>query len=69
MQQADADLLAGAALALDQDRDIGLSDALQFIADSLHSGRFAEDDVKRRQIESGGGFGIMDQGHFFLFRR
>jgi hypothetical protein len=50
VQEANADLLAGAALALDQNGDVGLSDPFQLIADSLHCGRFAEDDIKRRQI-------------------
>ena len=45
-------LLAGSALALDEDRDIGLRDALQLIPDSLHSRSLSENDIERRQIEA-----------------
>ncbi len=69
VEQADADLLAGSALALDQDGNIGLCDALQFISDRLHCGRLAEDNVERWQTECGGGFCIVDQGRFFLFEQ
>src|SRR5258708_6717442 len=66
MQQADANLLAGAPLSLNEDRNIGLGDALQLVPNSLHGRSFAEDDIQWRKIERGGGFGVVDQGHFFL---
>ena len=66
MQEAHADLFAGATLALDEDGDIGLCYPLQFISDGLHGGGFSENNVQRREVERGSGFGIVDQGHFFL---
>ena len=66
MQQAHANLLAGAALTLDENGDIGLRYPLQLVSDGLHRCSFSEDNVQRRQVERGSGFGIVDQGHFFL---
>ena len=66
MQQAHANLLSSATLALDEDGNIGLRDPLQLISDGLHRGGLAENDVQRRQVKRGGGFGVVNQCHFFL---
>jgi hypothetical protein len=65
VKEPNANLFAGAALTLNEDRNIGLSYPLQLISDSLHCGSFAEDNIQRWQVQRGGGFGVMDQGHFF----
>jgi hypothetical protein len=66
MQQAHADLFAGAAFTLDQNGDIGLGYSLQLISNRLHSGCLAKKDLEWREIECGGGFDVVIQGHFFL---
>jgi hypothetical protein len=66
MQQAHAYLFASAAFALNKHRHIGLCHPLKLVSDSLHRGSLAENYVQRRQVKSCGGFGVMDQGHFFL---
>jgi hypothetical protein len=66
VKQSHADLFAGAAFALNEDGHIGLRHPLQFVSDGLHRRSFSEDNVQRRQVEGRGGFGIVDQGHFFL---
>ena len=66
MQQAHAYLLSRATLALDEDWNIGLRDPLQLVSDSLHRGGLAENDLQWRQVKSGGGFGVVNQCHFFL---
>jgi hypothetical protein len=66
VQEPHTDLFAGAALTLDKDGDIGLRYPLQLISDGLHGGSLSENNVQRREVESGGGFGVVDQDHFFL---
>ena len=66
VQQAHTNLFAGAALTLDEDGDIGLRNPLQLVPDRLHCGSFSENDIQRREVERGSGFGVVDQGHFFL---
>jgi hypothetical protein len=51
MQQADADLLTGATLALNKDGDIGLRYPLELVSDSLHCGSLTENDVQRWEIK------------------
>jgi hypothetical protein len=71
VQEAHTNLFAGAALTLDEDGDIGLRNPLQLVSDRLHCGSFPENDIQRREVERSSGFGVVDQGHFFLsaFRR
>jgi hypothetical protein len=69
MQEAHTDLLAGAALTLDQDGDIGLRNPLQLVSDRLHCCGFSENDIQRREVERVGGFGVVDHGYFFPIRR
>ncbi|WP_353067719.1 hypothetical protein RBB77_20585 [Tunturibacter psychrotolerans] len=66
MQQAHADFFAGAAFPLDQNGDIGLGYSLQLVSNRLHSGRLAEKNFERREIERDSGFDVVIQGHFFL---
>lgn len=66
MQQAHADLLAGATFALNEDGNIGLCYPLQLVSDGLHGSSLSENDIQRWQVERHGGFGVIDQGHFFL---
>lgn len=68
VEEADGNLFAGTTLSLNQDGDIGLGDALEFISDGQHCGCFPEDDVERRQTGQRGGLVIVDQGHVFLSR-
>src|ERR1700761_8485173 len=58
MQKPHAYLLASATLALDEDGDIGLGNPLQLISDRLHGGGFSENNLQRREVQRGSGFGI-----------
>ena len=66
VKEADANLFSGSAFALNEDGNIGLGNAFELVPDSLHGCSLAENNLKRRQIKRGGGFGVVDQGHFFL---
>ena len=68
MQKANANLFPGATFSLDQNGDVSLCHPLQLVSDGLHGCSFAEDNVQRRQIKRCSGFGIVNQGHFFLSR-
>jgi hypothetical protein len=57
---------AGPTLTLDKDGDISLRNPLELVSDRLHCGSFPEDDIQRREVESGSGFDVVDQGDFFL---
>ncbi len=45
MQEANTNLLSGAALALDEDGDIGLRHPLELIPDGLHCSSLSENNV------------------------
>jgi hypothetical protein len=66
MDEAGADFLAGAALALDQDGDVGLGDHLQFSPDHLHLGGAAKENIHRREIDLSFVVRETHSGHIFL---
>jgi hypothetical protein len=66
MDEAGTELLAGAALALDQDGDVGLGDHLQFSPDHLHLGGSAKEHIYRREIDLSFVVRETYSGHIFL---
>src|ERR1700750_81702 len=56
VQELHADLFAGSALALDEDRNVGLGYPFYFVTNGLHRRGFAEEDIHRRQTKGCSGF-------------
>ncbi len=64
VEESNAYLFPGPALALQQNRDVGLGYAFKAIADCQHGWRFPEHDVQGRKIQYASGIRVMNQGVF-----